>query len=546
MRSLLAGVVGRIDDPEQLRELLDAVLVVGQGLDLDQALQRIVDVAARVLDARYCALGVRAEGGQLLREFVYTGIDAATRATMGALPVGHGVLGVLISDPRVLRIGDLSGHPQSVGFPPNHPPMKTFLGAPIMVRGEVFGSIYLTEKHGAPQFSGTDEALISVLAVAAGVAVDNARLFEQTRVRQRWVEVLARRGSEPLAGIALPATLDGLCRDVADLTGAAIVTIATNHADTVRPRGRWVAAGSDAPDADAPGSDAEESSAEADAPGVITEQPLMAGDDPIGSVVLHHYEPPHLAQQDLAGLAGVAEIASLAIAYDERQQIAHELEVLADRHRIARDLHDHVIQRLFAVGMALQTMSMGPEVSASADLADRVNTVINDLDATVAQIRTSIFDLQTSSRAGTPSPPSLRRRLLDVVEQVTAHTRLSPAVRFDGTLDTVVDDVLASHIEAVVREAMSNVVRHSGAAAVEVVVACTATAVTVGVTDDGCGLSANVQHRGLRNLADRAIECGGSLELAAGPSGGTVLTWTAPWHRPHDGLTSGGAGNTSA
>ena len=209
--------------PDKARDLLESVLVVSQGLDLDEALQRIVDVAARVLDARYAALGVRDTIGGGLREFVYTGISPDIRATMGSLPKGKGVLGLLIEDPQVLRISDLSRNPASVGFPPNHPPMRSFLGAPVLIRGEVFGSIYLTEKRTAATFTAVDEALIGVLAVAAGIAIENARGFERARIRHTWMELIARRGAEPLAGVSLVANLNNICADVAELTGARAV-----------------------------------------------------------------------------------------------------------------------------------------------------------------------------------------------------------------------------------------------------------------------------------------------------------------------------------
>ncbi|MFW0790279.1 GAF domain-containing protein [Gordonia sp. CPCC 205333] len=501
---LLSGV-GDIDDPRQLRELLDAVLVVGRGLDLDEALQRIVDVAAHLLGARYCALGVRAEHSGLLKEFVYTGIDDRTRATMGQLPVGHGVLGVLLDDPHVLRIGNLGTHPASVGFPPNHPPMRTFLGAPILVRGNIFGSIYLTEKQSAEHFDNTDEALIGVLAVAAGIAVDNARLFEQTRIRQRWVEVLARRGSEPLAGIALRDTLDGLCADVADLTGADSVAVLTTYGGQDRLRGGFDI-GLTADD------------------GWMFDQPLTAGDSPIGRLALVYERDPHLPSEVYAGLAGVAEIASLAIAYDERQQIARDLEVLEDRHRIARDLHDHVIQRLFAIGIALQTMSL-TSASGPAEFENKLAVVIGDLDSTVAQIRTSIFDLQTVSEGS--SETSIRRRVLDVIEQLAAHAHVTPTVRFDGAVDTLVPASLASHLEAVVREGLSNALRHSAAAHIEIVVAVRDELI-VTVTDDGRGMPEHADRRGLRNLADRAVECGGTLTVQVPDGGGAELIWAVP------------------
>ena len=225
------------DDPRLLRDLLDAVLVVGQGLELDEALQRIVEVAVGTVDAQYGALGVRGGDGGLA-EFVHIGITPEQRSIMGHLPVGRGVLGLLIKKPQVLRIPHLSEHSSSVAFPPHHPPMETFLGAPITVRGSNFGSIYLTEKRNADEFTKVDETLIAMLAVAAGIAIDNARLFEGARTRHRWMQAVARRGSEPLAGIALSDTMSRLCDDVAALTDALDVAILTSADEKLIVQGR--------------------------------------------------------------------------------------------------------------------------------------------------------------------------------------------------------------------------------------------------------------------------------------------------------------------
>ncbi|MEE3850632.1 GAF domain-containing sensor histidine kinase [Gordonia sp. LSe1-13] len=521
-----------IDDPAMLRSLLEAVLVVGRGLDLDRALQRIVEVASQVADARYAALGVRGPDGGL-SQFVYTGISPTQRARMDHLPVGHGVLGLLIDEPQVLRIPALAEHPSSVGFPPGHPPMTTFLGAPIIIRGSVFGSIYLTEKQSADQFSEVDETFVAILAVAAGIAVDNARLFERARTRHRWMQVIARRGSEPLAGIALSDTLSRLCDDVAALTEAVDVFLLTGDRGTLTVDGHTgpAPAAGDIVVAPVgtrtvvPATDIASELIRRNAQWV-TIQPLQRAAGTFGRLVITHTEPPTWDDEDIAGLAGVAEVASLAVAYAAQQQTARDLQVLEDRHRIARDLHDHVIQRLFAIGMSVQTMLAGDSGDAAA--RSRLEQVEVDLDRTIAQIRTSIFDLQTVP--GQHDTTTLRRRVLDIVSELATQAPIAPGVAFAGPVDTVVPERLAPHIDAVLREGLSNALRHAHAEHIDVSVTADDDVLTVAISDDGVGIGADVVYRGLDNLTRRAEECDGVFEVATAPgrAGGTTLTWTVP------------------
>ncbi|MGC4963855.1 GAF domain-containing protein [Gordonia sp. DT101] len=528
-----------VDDPAVLRDLLEAVLVVGQGLELDQALQRIVEVASAVVDARYGALGVRGPDGGL-SAFVYTGISESQRARMDHLPVGRGVLGLLIEQPQVLRIPALSKHPASVGFPDNHPPMNTFLGAPIIVRGSVFGSIYLTEKQSAPEFGEVDETLVAVLAVAAGIAVDNARLFERARTRHRWMQVIARRGSEPLAGIALDDTLSRLCDDVAELTDGVDAYLLTGEPGAVEVAGhtgRVVAAG----DMSLPPTDIHTVRSATDLPSELvrggaqwaTLQPLQRAAGVFGWIVITHRERPRWDGEDASGLAGVAEVASLAVAYAEQQQVARDLEVLEDRHRIARDLHDLVIQRLFAIGMSVQTMlanetsADGADTSAAQSaITSRLEQVIADLDRTIAQIRTSIFDLQTIP--GHHDTTTLRRRVLDIVSELAAQAQIAPGVAFAGPVDTVVPESLGPHIDGVLREGLSNALRHARARHIDVSVRADDDVLSVEISDDGVGIGSDVVYRGLDNLTRRAEECGGVFSVVTRPGAGTTLTWSVP------------------
>ncbi|UVF77674.1 GAF domain-containing sensor histidine kinase [Gordonia mangrovi] len=524
-----------VDDPAVLSDLLEAVLVVGRGLDLDRALQRIVDVASQVVGARYGALGVRGPDGGL-SAFVYTGITPAQRSQMDHLPVGRGVLGLLIEEPQVLRIPALGDHPASVGFPAGHPPMSTFLGAPIIIRGSVFGSIYLTEKRSAPEFTEIDETLVAVLAVAAGVAVDNARLFEQARTRHRWMQVIARRGSEPMAGIALEDTLSRLCDDVRELADAVDVYLLTGvpggvavpgHTGGAVPAGDLGVAAfptRTVVPANEIGSELIRRNAQ-----WVTVQPLQRASGTFGRLVITHADRPRWDDEDAAGLAGVAEVASLAVAYAEQQQVARDLEVLEDRHRIARDLHDHVIQRLFAIGMSVQTMLAGSDADDTSRA--RMEQVVADLDRTIAQIRTSIFDLQTIP--GHHDTATLRRRVLDIVSELATQAPIAPGVAFAGPVDTVVPERLAPHIDAVLREGLSNALRHANADHIDVSVTADDDVLTVEISDDGIGIGADVVYRGLDNLTRRAEDCDGVFEVAtasggAAGRGGTTLTWTVP------------------
>ncbi len=304
--------------PRSFRQLLDAVITIGADLDLLTVLQHIVDAATSLADARYGALGVLDPTRTFLTDFLTVGLDEETRAGIGELPKGHGILGLLIADPRPLRLPDLRAHPDSFGFPPGHPPMRSFLGVTVTVRGAVFGNLYLTDKRSQDAFSEADEELLVGFATAAGIAIDNARLH-----------------------------------------------------------------------------------------------------------------------------------ASLS-----------ELALLQDRERIAMDLHDTVIQQLFAVGLSLQAMLR--RVS-DPDLTMRVETAVQDLDNTIKQIRTTIFDLDAPARSG-----GVRARLLALVSEVRDSLPATPAVVFEGPIEAVVGEAIADELVTVLREALSNVARHAEASRIDV------------------------------------------------------------------------------
>jgi two-component system sensor histidine kinase DevS len=545
LRELLSEVQDRVEQiingRDRLDGLVEAMLVVTSGLDLDLTLRTIVRTAIKLVDAQYGALGVRGEGIELA-EFIYEGIDEATREKIGPLPEGRGVLGVLIDEPKPIRLDDILEHPASVGFPPNHPPMRTFLGVPVRIRDDVFGNLYLTEKTTGQPFTEDDEVLVQALAAAAGIAIDNARLYEQSRARQSWIEATRDIGTELLSGTD-PATVFRLIAEQASkLTGAegAFVLV---PADAELPSAEVTAlvvaetAGAVAIGPGATVSVAETAIGRAfidrmplrveklevnDGPipaGSALVLPLRATDTVAGVLVAVRNDGVRpFTDEQLDMMAAFADQAALAWQSAVTQRRLRELDILTDRDRIARDLHDHVIQRLFAVGLALQgTISRARSTEVQQRLADSVD----DLQAVIQEIRTAIFDLHGASSGST----RLRQRLDEAIAQF-AGWDVRTTVQFLGPL-SVVDAELADHAEAVVREAVSNAVRHGRATELSIDVKV-ADDLYIEVRDNGSGIPDNVTESGLANLRQRAEDCGGFFSVENIARSGTLLRWSAP------------------
>lgn len=548
---LLAEVQQRIEEiigtRDRMDALLEAVLLVSSGLELDATLRQVVQAAIDLADARYGALGVLGDDG-LLSQFVHRGIDDTTRDLIGALPTGHGLLGVVIDEGKPLRLGDLSTHPASAGFPPNHPSMRTFLGVPIRGRGEqVYGRLYLTEKTNGSGFTEDDELVVQALAGAAGIAVDNARLYEEARRRQRWLEASGEVTAELLEGtdptealrliaslaqeltnadytiIALPEDPDAASSEITEL----VVTVSAGlDPDTVTGR-RIPLAGSTSGAVFAdhvPRNVASLAFDLSDGLGVEFGPAIalpLGGGEGVSGVLLAVRVPGSVGfdEHELHVVSSFADQATLALHRAEDQSARRELELLADRDRIARDLHDHVIQRLFAIGLAMQgthRLAKSPVVSGRlAEHIDLLHQVIQD-------IRTAIFDLQV----GPADTPRLRSRLHDVITELTADTPLRTTVRLSGPLDVIPAD-LAQHAEAVVREAVSNAVRHAHAHELTVTISVDDDLV-IDVTDDGIGIAKSAPHSGLHNLQQRATDAGGTFTADRLKHGGTHLAWVAP------------------
>lgn len=527
--------------------LLTAFLDVQEGVDLGDTLRRIVAVAVDLVDARYGALGVVGSDGGLSR-FVHLGLDDDAVARIGRLPRGLGVLGQLITKPEPLRIDVLGAHPAAVGMPAGHPPMTTFLGVPVRVRGETYGNLYLTDKRSGP-FTAEDEALVEALAGAAGTAVDNARRLADEQERRRWADAVADVRGSLLAGTGPDEVLGLITAAVLRLTGADSAHLlaplgsegdwtsrAASGIGTVLPAGRPLTAsaaavvevlvhGDGGPTFAADlTEDRWDGSPGAVSWGPVLGAPLRTADGVEAVLVVMRlagsppFEPPldQLLQTFTDQTARALDTAA-------RQQLARDLDVVADRDRIARDLHDHVIQRLFAAGLTLQAVL--PHLQPGAP-REKVMEVVGHLDTTIRDIRSTIFDLH--STAEDARDPSTRRRVLDALTE-SAGT-LAASLRTQGAVDALVTGPLAADVVAVVREAVSNVTRHAAARTVSVTVEA-GEDVVVEVLDDGVGFDPAAARSGLVNLAARARERGGALELDRGPTGGSRLRWSAPLHR---------------
>ncbi len=544
LRELLLEVQDRVEQivegRDRLDGLLEAMLVVTSGLDLDATLRTIVHTAIELVDARYGALGVRGNHHELV-EFVYEGIDEETREKIGHLPEGLGVLGVLLDEPKPIRLDDIAEHAASVGFPAHHPPMRTFLGVPIRIRDEDFGNLYLTEKAAGQPFSEDDEVLVQALAAAAGIAIDNARLYEQARNRQAWIEATRDIGTELLAGTDPARVFRLVAEQSRHLSGAELALVAVpadpEQPDAGKPELVVAATAGEGPGtglsaipvagsvADAfvsrmPGRfDSIELAATIDRTGPALVLPLRTTDAVAGVLVaLRPQGSKRFTAEQLDMMVAFVDQAALAWQLASTQRRMRELDVLSDRDRIARDLHDHVIQRLFAIGLALQGAI--PRVRTT-EVQGRLSDCVDDLQQVIQEIRTAIFDLHGAQAGAT----RLRQRLDDAVAQFSA-SEIRATVQFSGPL-SVVDAVLADHAEAVVREAVSNAVRHANATTLTVSVAV-GDELMIEVVDNGCGIADNVTASGLANLGNRADNVGGSFGVARVEGGGTKLRWSAP------------------
>ncbi|RSM43840.1 histidine kinase [Amycolatopsis balhimycina DSM 5908] len=513
---------------DRMDALLAAVLAFSAGLELETTLHRIVTAAADLVDARYGALALLDDDGRTTGLAV-TGVDDATGGRIGPPPAGHELLGAFVTGRDPVRLADL-------GSPPGNPSTRSFLGVPLVVRGAVLGRLYLGGEH---PFTAADERAIVALAAAAGIAVDNARLYGETRSRQRWLEATGEISAELLGGADVHEVLRLIASRTAGLTGAQDVLIAL----PAEPGGVLVVTVCAGPDAD-----------------VLTGRRIPLGGSTSGAVLDDHVprSVPSLAfdlghgvdlgpalavrlrstesssgvllairprgaplfeEHELQIVSAFADQAALALRDAESQAARRELDVMVDRDRIARDLHDQVIQRLFAVGLSIEGTRRR---SGSAAVTVRLARHIDQLQDVIEEIRGAIFDLHAEPGAGR----GLRARLQNAVIDTTADSAIRTTVRLAGSFDRVPAG-LAEHAEAVVREAVTNVLRHARADELAVTVSLDGD-LLVEVSDTGIGMPEAAVRSGLRNLERRAAEAGGSFRVERPAGGGTRLMWTVP------------------
>jgi signal transduction histidine kinase len=552
---LLTQLVDRAQDvmaaQNRLRGLLRANRVIVGDLALPAVLRRIVAAACELVDARYGALGVLSPAGGL-EEFVTVGVDEETAARIGHLPEGKGLLGALIDDPRPVRLRRIDSDPRSVGFPEHHPPMSSFLGVPVRVRAEVFGNLYLT-RNDDREFTEDDEELVTSLAATAGVAIENARLFDESRRRQDWLaasaeitqQLLSNQGEEPLRMIARRAqevadadavnvvlpTQDGrrLMVEVTTGVGADQLTAMSYPVDNTISKLVLDSGRPELMDESAAIGGISEQLTEVMPVGALMVLPLGGPQRIRGALIVARTRGrPRFSTADLDMATTFANHAAVALELADARADQQRIVLLEDRDRIARDLHDHVIQRLFAAGLSVEAVASG---MTAPPASDRLAEVVTDIDETIRQIRASIFQLRgpLTVRAG-----ELRARLFQVAAEVRPLLGFDAHMGFVGPVEAAIPDELVDDVVAVVREGLTNVARHARATHASVEVCASGAEVSVELTDDGVGVGSTDGPGGLANLRRRAELLGGSFQVISPLSerhdrgGGTSLRWAIP------------------
>jgi len=549
LSELQARLEAVLSTRDRMHGLLEAVIAIGSGLELEAMLRRIVEAAVDLVDARFGALGVIGDD-QRLEEFIPVGLDEDEIAQIHHWPEGRGVLGLLIKEPHPLRLGDIATHSESSGFPAGHPAMRSFVGVPVRVRDRVFGNLYLTEKRGGGEFTEDDEAVLTALGSAAGVAVENARLYEEAKRQQRWLRASSELTIALLSGASPAAVLGDLTKQALELSEADLVVLALPDDDGRRltleyaegegageARGLVVPAGKSlSGQVLASGEPITVDNFAVDPRTAdVTRMPM----DHIGPAVLfplgtpgnvrgvltvgRSQGKPPLPQSAAGVVAAFAAQAAVALELAARRADAEQLTVFEDRDRIARDLHDLVIQRLYATGMSLEGMM--PMINRR-EVSDRVRNAVDAMDDTIRDIRGTIFALQSRSRA---SAPRLRAEIVALADEMAEMLGFPPALRLGSGLDSRASGELSEQVLAVLREALSNAARHACATRVDVMVDTDAAGIlTVLVKDNGCGIQETSRRSGLANMAERADKLGGRLRVSSADGGGTELEWKVP------------------
>jgi signal transduction histidine kinase len=540
---------------DRLRELIEASIALNSELSLEALLQKLVETAASLTDANYAALGVIDESGAALEQFVTTGIDDDTRATIGDLPRGRGILGVLIREARPLRLTHLDQDPRSVGFPPGHPPMHSFLGVPVMLRGVAYGNLYLTEKRGG-DFTDDDEELVSLLAAQAAVAIENARLYESATTWSRQVETLHETVRSVVDETDMVRLLALVSERVRELTRARVVLAALPSSDGSSLE--IVAAASEdeqvAPSLlgrsidrshsklgrvferqqssridsvfDDPDVDQSETRALGARTGLYA--PLVARGRSLGVIAVHdkltgsgRFTDGDLRLVEIfAARAAVALALSERVARDTVRRVVAAQE--AERRRLARELHDETGQALTSILLGLKAIggakTREDAEQAEADVRALVVQALQDVRALAVELRPATLD-------DFGLAPALER---------LAHTfqeRSGIATSVEAALDERLSSEVETTLYRVVQEALSNVVKHAAATHVTVILARRGGSVVAMIEDDGVGFATEGVREdalGLLGMRERLALVGGTLELESAVGTGTTVAAQVP------------------
>jgi signal transduction histidine kinase len=546
---VLAGTQSHGSPPDlRLQKLIEANRAIVAELSLSSLLRRVVECAREISGAEYAALGVVAADGTL-EQFIHCGMDAETVAAIGEPPKGRGLIGALLVEPRSIRLASIADDPRSSGVPLGHPPISSFLGVPIRSATSLYGNLYLTNRRDQSGFSGEDESLLHALAATASIAIENARMYEQSHRRQQWLRASAEISHRLLGSDAHgSALLEQIASTIRQLAAAdtvclclptpnepgtlEMVVVSGRGADDLRGL-RYPADGSVTGEAmqqgcgvfrgasDQPSSDFALHFRSLLPVTNVMALPLKGLGDPRGALLVCRTDQKPFTPVELEMATAFTRQATLALELADARGDQHQLMLLEDRARIARDLHEHVVQKLFGAGLTIQgTASLLRDVGARRRLADSVIT----LDDAIRSIRTSIFELQELN----PALTSVRSRVVAVIAEVTPVLGFAPHLQFDGPVDTMVDEALATEVEAVLRESLTNVAKHAQAHRAWVEVGANSRLLCLTVSDDGVGLAPTGRRSGLSNLRERAARRGGHLELDPSSEGGLLLRWTIP------------------